>query len=48
MLLGIRYAQLGALDESERELRLAHEQTPDSATVAALLSSVERLRTNKP
>jgi len=48
VLLGIRYAQLGALDESERELRQAHEQSPDSSTVVALLSSVERLRTTKP
>ena len=48
MLLGIRYAQLGALDESERELRQAHEQSPDSATVSALLSGVERLRITTP
>jgi anti-sigma factor RsiW len=48
LLLGIRYAQLGALDDAERELREAREQSPDSSTVAALLSSVERLRITKP
>jgi anti-sigma factor RsiW len=48
MLLGIRYAQLGALDEAERELRQAREQGPDPSTAAVLLSSVERLRINKP
>jgi anti-sigma factor RsiW len=48
MLLGIRYAQLGALDEAERELRQAREQGPDSSTAAALLSNVERLRITNP
>ena len=44
MLLGIRYAQLGAMDDAERELREASEQGSDASTVAALLSSVEHLR----
>jgi len=48
LLLGIRYAQLGALDEAERELRQAREQGPDSSTAAALLSSVEGLRITNP
>ena len=44
MLLGIRYAQLGALDDAERELRQAGEHGSDASTLAALLSSVEHLR----
>lgn len=44
MLLGIRYAQLGALDDAERELREAGGHDSDAATVAALLSSVEHMR----
>jgi len=48
MLLGIGYAQVGALDDAERELRQARERNPESATVAALLASVERMRIPKP
>ena len=48
LLLGIGYAQLGALDDADRELRQAREQNPQSATVAALLASVEHLQIPKP
>jgi len=48
LLLGIGYAQMGALDEAEQELRQARERNPESATVAGLESSLERLRSTKP
>ena len=43
MLLGIRYAQLGALDDAESELR----QAGDGSDVAALLASVAQMRTGR-
>ncbi len=48
MLLGVGYAQLGALDDAERELRQAGEQNPQSAIIPSLLASVEQMRTSKP
>ena len=48
LVVGIGYAQMGALDDAERELRKASEQNPGSVTVSALLASVERMRDPKP
>ena len=48
LLLGIRYAQAGVLEDAERELRAARDQNPQSAVVAALLASVEQMRSPKP
>jgi len=48
LLLGIRYAQAGVLDDAELELRAAREQNPQSSAVAALLASVEQMRSPKP
>lgn len=48
LLLGIRYAQAGVLDDAELELRAARDQNPESPAVAALLASVEQMRNPKP
>jgi len=44
LVLGVRYAQDGVLDQAEEELRRAREQNPSSSAVSALLASVEHMR----
>jgi len=44
LLLGVFYAQVGALDDSERELAALLAANPDSNVARELLASVQRLR----
>lgn len=44
LVLGILYARAGLLDEAENELRALQDQNPTSEKIAALLSSIARLR----
>jgi hypothetical protein len=43
LVLGIRYAQVGLLDDGARELQLA----PESPTTAALLKSLQQMRQSR-